>query len=342
MATQLSLLNFTSPQPIQFSTPDLVRTWLQTLDARACSPKTIRNYAAWGQRLATKWPTMTESDFPECIQIASASLHRQGYSPTSIHGFQCSMASMAFCCWGWEPERRQAMITARPVKPVHTVPNVDQVKALTAAMPEPYRTVALLCYCCGLRISEAIQVRLQDIDLLNNTLAVMLSKGAKGRTVPIPSGLVSVLRNQAAKAIGVCESDLAQGSIYAPLSGFEYLKHPSRGQEPGQWPLFPQTRLVRDRRVKGFVRVFVHSSKVERAFADARKRTGSAAHITPHRLRDAFAVHSLINGVPVNVIQNLMGHATLETTAKYLSYLLTDEGAKLFPGLDLYKHLESA
>ena len=271
--------------------------------------------------------------------LASASLRQQMYSATTIHNFQCAMASFAECVWNWEPARRKELITARPCKPSHNVPSTDEIAKFIGVMKGPHRLIALLCYCCGLRISEAANLTLGDCNLKSLSLNVRVSKCSKGRLVPIPPELVSELRKHYSIALEVCEQDLNQKNVLAPLSGYEYHRKPSTAREPGQWPLFHQKSLVYDHRVKMQIRVSVHTDRIEKAFKEARMKSGVITRITPHRLRDAFAVHSLIAGVPVNVVQKHLGHSSLETTAKYLSFLLSDEGAKLFPGINLFRNI---
>jgi integrase len=323
-------------------TVTLLDAWRMYLESRAVAPKTLSEYMRWGHRMATRWPAIDRHCFADCVQTASASLTRQGYSATTVHGFQCAMASMAAACWKWDAGRRRAMITAKPVKPVHSVPDVHQIRALCAAMPAKYATLALLCYCGGLRISEAISLTLGDVDLVNLRINIRVTKCSKGRNIPIPPEFISDLRKHAALAMDICRKDLARGDIFAPVSASEWTHRRSNSQEPALWPFFPQGSICINRWGSGYVRPHVHPSKVERIFQEARKGAGITSHITPHRLRDAYAVHSLLAGVPINVIQAHMGHATLETTAKYLSFLLTPEGARSFPGLNLFKGLQEA
>lgn len=324
---------------METNTQNLVELWLQGLDARARAPKTKDTYLRWGVRLAKRWPTLTPDMLPGCVEAASASLRRQAYSATTIHGFQCAMASFAECVWKWNEERRKALITARPVQVTHAVPSTDEISTFIGGLLEPHNTIALLCYCCGLRISESVGLTLGDCNLITHRLTVRESKGAKGRSVPIPPELSAEMKALAQKALDNCQADLQRGDVYAPLAGFEWKTNSSMAKEPAQWPLFPQSSLVWDPRVNHYVRVFLHASRVEKAFKECRSKSGVITRITPHRLRDAYAIHSLLAGVPINVIQQHMGHATVETTAKYLSFLLTPEGAKLFPGFDLFKNL---
>jgi integrase len=327
---------------LEVTTDMLLDRWHDALLSRTFANKTIKAYLTWGRRMAARWPHLEEASFAECVVIASASLRRQRYSATTIHGFQCAMASFSECAWGWNPERRKTLITARPVKAVYTVPDVSQVSDFLAAMPGVHALIATLCYCCGLRISEAVSLRLGDLNLTAHTLTVRLSKCAKGRTIPIPPELVSDIRKHASIALDVAMADIKRGNTLAAISGDEYRANRSMASEVGSWPLFPQRSLVYDHRINKAVRVPIHASITEKAFKECRMKSGVITRITPHRLRDAFAVHSLCAGVPINVIQKHMGHSTVETTAKYLSFLLTDEGAKLFPGLNLFKNLSKA
>lgn len=320
----------------------LLVAWESWLLARAFAPRTVRTYLSWGRRLAARYPTLSESIFPDCIQTASASLRRQLYSGSTIHQFQCVMASLAECSWKWDEERRKSLITARPVKPSFAVPSVDEIREFVGALASPHRLVALLCYCCGLRISECVSLTLGDCNLTSRMLTVRQSKNSKGRQVPIPPELVPLIRARADLAVKVCRADLTAANVVAPLTGLEYRLRPGTAREPGQWPLFCQNALVWDHRVSLFVRVFLNASHVEKAFKECRSKSGVLTRITPHRLRDAYAIHSLLAGIPINVIQQHMGHATVETTAKYLSFLLTPEGAKLFPGFDLFRNLNKS
>lgn len=331
-------------KPAKPGTPtlDLIIKWNRALLAKGFANKTIQNYISWGDRIQKKWPSLNEDSFPAVVLSASASLKQQNYSSTTIHHFQCAMASFSEAVWGWEPERRKKLIQAKPAKVIHQVPSQDEVFRFLECLSAPFNLIASLCYGCGLRISEAVELQLGDVNLNDKRLTVRLSKCAKGRTIPIPQELVVPLQTQAAFALEVCNKDLAAINVLANISFTDYKIKTSQGREPGQWPLFPQRSLVFHPRLVKYVRVNLHQSVVERAFKEARIKSKVHTRITPHRLRDAFAVHSLINGVPVNVIQNLLGHGTLETTAKYLSFLLTADGAKLFPGINLFKKVYSS
>jgi len=318
---------------------ELAQRWETILLAAGMAPKTIKNYMSWANRMTKRWDVLSEATFDEMVMLASASLRRQAYSATTIHGFQCAMSRFSKDIWGWNAEQSDKLIRARPNKTVHTVPSVDEVSKFLDILHGDAKIIGLLCYCCGVRISEAVQLQLADINLTTGIMNITTSKGAKGRKVPIPPEMTDMLRERVEKSLAVCEADLMTGNIAAPLKDREYARRPSRAIEPGQWPVFPQDALVYDGRAKMSVRVFVHASNIEKQFAAARLTSKVLTRITPHRLRDAFAVHSLLGGVLIVTIQERMGHASIETTAKYLAWLLTEEAAKDIPALNLFRQL---
>ncbi len=156
----------------------------------------------------------------------------------------------------------------------------EQAGALLEAAHTPWHRamIALLLF-AGLRRSEVAAITLDDLDLGNAQLLVR-GKGAKQRTVPLTPLVVEAIR--------------------------EYL--PCRPQTESQH-LFVS-------RVGGHA---LHPRVAGRMLQHVLQRSGlDHEHITPHRLRHTFATHLIRNGVDVRTVQELLGHADLQTTARYL------------------------
>ncbi len=156
----------------------------------------------------------------------------------------------------------------------------EQAGALLEAAHTPWHRamIALLLF-AGLRRSEITAITLGDLDLENAQLLVR-GKGAKQRVVPLTPLVVEAVR--------------------------EYL--PCRPQTESQH-LFVS-------RVGGHP---IHPRVAGRMLQHVLQRTGlGEEHITPHRLRHTFATHLIRNGVDVRTVQELLGHADLQTTARYL------------------------
>jgi integrase/recombinase XerC len=140
--------------------------------------------------------------------------------------------------------------------------------------------VALLLYGCGLRISEAMNLTVGDVDHERNALRI-LGKGNKTRLVPL---------------LTVVKKGLA-----------EYLE-----QSPWHSTRDPQAPFFVGKRGKK-----LQPAIFTRMLQDIRRRMGLPESLTPHALRHAFATHLLSHGAELRDIQELLGHASLSTTQRY-------------------------
>ena len=181
-----------------------------------------------------------------------------------------------------------------------------------------------LLYGCGLRVTEALSVRIKDMDLSCPQLTVRAGKGGKDRVVSIPCAVLEDLREQMESARVVWKRDGANG---VPVALPEQLakKYPA-AQFDWNWAwLFPAHRPCLDvkavygpseSRPTGLVRWRLHEANVQRAVRQASRKTG--VFILPHELRHAYATHCLNRGANPRAIQEVMGHKSLETTMGYL------------------------
>jgi len=142
-----------------------------------------------------------------------------------------------------------------------------------------HRAVLLTCYGAGLRISEAVSLRISDIDGSRKLIRVEHGKGGKDRYAMLSPCLLEVLR------------------AYARLLRL-------RPSDP--W-LFPSWRP----------HLHLTAGAVQTACREAWRRSGLAKRVTAHSLRHAFATHLLESGVDTRVIQALLGHSRIDTTARY-------------------------
>lgn len=135
-------------------------------------------------------------------------------------------------------------------------------------------------YCCGLRVSEAVSLTLNRVDLDSGKMRV-LGKGDKERIVPIPQGSIQLLKNWR--------------DVVRPV----YLKTKT--------PLFFINRYGRK----------VTARYVELLLQRKDAELGFTKHITPHKLRHSYATHMLQGGADLRSIQEMLGHANIQTTEIY-------------------------
>ncbi len=162
-----------------------------------------------------------------------------------------------------------------------TLPEVlspEEVVLVLGAVSAPkYRMVLTTAYAAGLRIREACGLGVGDLDRLRNVLHVRCGKGAKDRYVMLSAVLLERLR-------AYWRAERPRGSLLFPG------RNPSRP---------------------------VHPATVRNALHRAVGACALTKRVSPHTLRHSFATHLMEAGTPLPVIQALLGHGSLRTTARY-------------------------
>jgi integrase/recombinase XerC len=186
---------------------------------------------------------------------------------------------------------REQLTTSNPAKSVST-PKVEKPLPTTLTVDEAFRLMEIpvgskglrdraileLLYSSGIRVGELVGLNLNQLDLDLGIVKVM-GKGRKERIVPVGSKAVEALK--------------------------AYLE--KRGVLTGEEPLFVNSRGGR-----------LTARSVGRLIKKYTKRSGIFRKISPHTLRHSFATHLLDAGADIREIQEMLGHASLSTTQRYI------------------------
>lgn len=182
-----------------------------------------------------------------------------------------------------------------------------EVDAVLKHMDGPARLVAGLLYGSGLRLMEALTLRVKDVDFERREVRVRAGKGGADRITVLPELLITSLRRH----LSVIRA--LDGVV--PLPGALDRKLPGAGAEwPWKW-VFPATRK------HAGVRFHLHPSAVQRSFHAAVVASGISKRATCHALRHSFATHLLEDGTDIRTVQALLGHRSVETTMGYTHVL---------------------
>lgn len=211
----------------------------------------------------------------------------------------------------------------RAQRPIHlpVVLTRDEVRQILAQLDgEPHLMVSLL-YGAGLRLSECLRLRVQDVDFSRREITVRDGKGGKDRVTTLPDKAIPALRQQLARVRVVHEADLAAGwgAVVLPMALDR--KYPSAAFEwRWQW-VFPQERRWRNVETGEQGRHHVHPTVLQRAVKDAVRRSDVTKRAGCHTFRHSFATHLLDDGYDIRTIQELLGHKDLRTTMIYTHVL---------------------
>ena len=213
------------------------------------------------------------------------------------------------------------LIRARKAERLPVVMTGSEVRAVLAELSDEQWLMASLMYGAGLRLSECLRLRVQDIDFSANEILVRDGKGAKDRVTMLPSTLKGPLQSQLRKANAVHDRDLADGWGRVLLPESLERKYPYAAvQWKWQW-VFPQERRWRDPKTGVQGRHHVHQTVLQRAVKTAVARAGVQKNVGCHTLRHSFATQLLVSGYDIRTIQELLGHKDVRTTMVYTHVL---------------------
>jgi integrase/recombinase XerD len=256
----------------------LRQRFIEDMQLRGLAPTTQRSYIHYVAEFAKYYKTSPEHlDLEAVRQYQLYLLNERKLSPDSVNCFS-SAVQFLYQNTLEMPWGSADFPRLKPPQHLPVVLSQQEVEHFFRFVSGlKHRAVLMICYGAGVRISEAVALCIDDIDSRRNLIRIRKGKGQKDRYTILSPRLLAVLR------------------VYW------------RAARPrNQW-LFPSWRSDRH----------LTSSAVSQACRDACQQSGIRKRITAHTLRHSFATHLLENGTDVRVIQVLLGHSRIDTTAHY-------------------------
>jgi len=203
--------------------------------------------------------------------------------------------------------------------PVVFTPN--EARAVLANLSGVPFLVASLLYGAGLRLTEALRLRVKDLDFESAQISVRDGKGAKDRTTMLPVSVAEPLKNHLAAIKFIHREDLRRGfgDVWLPFALAK--KYPNAGRDWKWQYIFPSGKLSPNR-VDGVARRHhISHSTVQKAVKGAMEKAVIGKHGNCHTFRHSFATHLLENQYDIRTVQELLGHKDVRTTQLYTHVL---------------------
>ena len=269
-------------QPVSQPISPLRQRMLEDMAMRGLRQETQRNYLRSVRSFAAFLKRRPDTATPDDIRRFQVYQAESGVQPQSVN---CSVSALRFffTVTVARPDLSRCFIIVRYPQKLPTVLNVEEVGRLLEMAPGPkYRAALGTAYGAGLRVSEVTNLKVGDIDSTRMLIRIEQGKGRKDRNVMLSPQLLRLLRLwwREGKRRGV--------------------------MLPGGW-LFPGQNSLEP----------ISTRQLNRAVHEAAEAAGIKKRISPHTLRHCFAAHLLEQDVDIRVIQVLLGHSKLDTTALY-------------------------
>lgn len=206
-----------------------------------------------------------------------------------------------------EPERSRRRVISRP----------DLLKFFDKLTTRD-RLIAHLMYAGVMRLSDAIRIRVKDLNFDDEQIELATTKADHFRLVPFPRSIHDAVRRQIASVEVVHRYDDSDNPNGVPVP-YAFARKCSSAPRDLRWYwLFPSDELSRDPDDGKLKRNHLDKGNIRKRFAQAIKAAGIMRRMTPHDLRRVAATHLHLAGEPLTKIQGILGHNSIEQTRDYI------------------------
>lgn len=269
---------FTEPKPAIYRLDEFI----SVLNIRRYSRRTVKNYtlslratSGYFRSLGKDIASLTDEDLLKFFSYLTE-VKKLSASSVRIYRFSLQLYCHEILHRNLDFSRFKNL---RKSTHLPTVLSISEIrKILNCILNLKHRMIIALMYSSGLRVSEVVSLKVQDIDLERSVLTVRQGKGKKDRLTLLPEML---------------KKDMESFIQDKKNDEFLFISNQGKGKDP------------------------IHTRTVQKVLKSAIAKSGIRKNITPHDLRHSFATQLLENGIDVRYIQTLLGHKNISTTMIY-------------------------
>ena len=303
------------------------------LKRRNYSNKTFKSYTNWIHGFAKflkfrPYESLSSNDAKDFLsylanqQEVSASTQNQAFS--ALLFFYAKILQIDFSGLQNTPRAKRNQNVPIVLSRAETMQVLNELEGTLKTFTE-------LMYGCGLRLSEVLQLRVQDVDLAGGNLIVYNGKGNKSRCLPLPKKIIPKLTAHLEEIKKLWQKDMTiiNGGVF--LNPSLVRKYPNAPREwPWQW-VFPATKWLPASDDGKLWRFHVHESIIQKGIKRVVDRLQMTKRISPHTFRHSFATHLLQMGYDIRTVQELLGHTDVSTTMIYTHAVQSLSGKVVSP-----------
>jgi integron integrase len=221
----------------------------------------------------------------------------------------------------YEIEELGGFVRARKPRRLPVVLTTEEARILLAQISGQAGLAARLLYGSGLRIMEAVTLRIKDVDFNYGMLHICSAKGLKDRKTMLPIQARDELRVHLEQVKYIHDADLTDGYGHVPLP-YAFERKSDSAATDWLWQfVFPSSVRSVNTETGTATRFHMAPSTVQKAVKSAARTARISKRVTCHSLRHTFATHLLESGYDIQTVQKLLGHKDLRTTMIYTHVL---------------------